>query len=62
MARIRKRTWTWNGAKRTKWLVDYQDQSGARRFKTFSTKKAAEQWAVTALREVQARHSHALER
>lgn len=53
MASIRKRTWTWNGARRTAWLVDYRDQSGQRRHKSFPTKKAAEQWSIRALHEVQ---------
>jgi integrase len=52
MASIRKRTWTACGVERTGWLVDYRDQSGKRRFRTFAQKKEAEAWRVTALHEV----------
>ena len=33
-------------------MVDYFDQAGKRRLKTFPTRKTAEQWSVTALHEV----------
>jgi integrase len=37
---VRKREWlTAKGEAKTAWLVDYRDQAGARRFKTFSTRK-----------------------
>jgi len=52
MASTRKRTWQVGGAERAAWVVDYRDQAGARRLKTFSTKKAAEAWRVAALHEV----------
>jgi integrase len=52
MASIRKRTWKSRGVQRSAWVVDYFDQAGARRLKTFRTKKEAESWAVTALHEV----------
>jgi integrase len=52
MASIRKRSWKSRGVERTSWVVDYADQSGARRLKTFATKKEADAWAVTALHEV----------
>jgi integrase len=53
VASIRKRTWTARGLERTAWLVDYFDQAGKRHAKTFTTKKEAEAWRVTALHEVQ---------
>jgi len=49
---VRKRTWANNGIKRTAWVVDYCDQAGRRRLKTFATKKEADSWAVAALHEV----------
>jgi integrase len=49
---IRKRSWTSGGVERTAWVVDYFDQAGKRRLKTFDTKKAADAWAVTARHEV----------
>jgi integrase len=52
MASIRKRTWTSRGIERSAWIVDYFDQGGNRRLKTFTTKKEADAWAVTALHEV----------
>jgi integrase len=52
MASIRKRTWKSRGIERTAWVVDYLDQSGKRRLKTFAAKKEADAWAVTALHEV----------
>jgi integrase len=52
MANIRKRKWTSRGVEHTAWIVDYHDQSGKRRLKTFATKKEADAWAVTALHEV----------
>lgn len=54
MASIRKRSWVSRGVKQTAWVVDYSDQSGKRRLKTFATKKEADAWAVTALHEVKA--------
>lgn len=51
---IRKRTWTSGGTERTAWVVDYQDQTGKRRLKTFKTKKAADSWATDALYQVKA--------
>jgi integrase len=51
LASIRKRKW---GPDKTleAWVVDYIDQSGKRRLKTFPSKKTAEEWSVTALHEV----------
>jgi integrase len=52
MASIRKREWMSRGQTRSAWVVDYTDQAGMRRLKTFETKKEADAWAVTALHEV----------
>jgi integrase len=52
MASIRKRVWKTNGVEKTAWVVDYTDQSGKRRLKTFGTKKEADAWAVQARHEV----------
>jgi integrase len=49
---IRKRLWKVRGQPRSAWIVDYYDQAGKRRLKTFETKKAAERWATEALHEV----------
>jgi integrase len=49
---IRKRTWKSNAAEQTAWVVDYVDQHGKRRLKTFKLKKDAEAWAVTARHEI----------
>jgi integrase len=52
VASIRKRTWTSRGIERAAWVVDYFDQAGKRRLKTFATKKEADSWSVSALHEV----------
>lgn len=52
MASIRKRTWKSAGEEKTAWIADYFDQGGKRHIKTFSTKKAADAWLVTARGEV----------
>lgn len=58
MASIRKRTWKIKdrhgniAGERSAWVVDYFDQGGSRRLKTFATKKEADAWSVTALNEV----------
>jgi integrase len=49
---IRKRIWKSRGVEQTAWVVDYVDQLGKRRLKTFGTKKEADAWAVTARHEV----------
>jgi integrase len=49
---IRKRTWKSRGVEQTAWVVDYVDQRGKRRLKTFATRKEADAWAVTARHEV----------
>jgi hypothetical protein len=54
MASIRKREWTTRtGERKEAWVVDYVDQHGKRRLKTFSTKKDAEAWKINALHEIQ---------
>jgi integrase len=52
MASIRKRKFGPN-KEREVWIVDYRDQHGKRRLKTFPNKKVAEAWKVNALHEVQ---------
>ena len=52
MASIRKRVWKSRGAQHSAWVVDYRDQAGKRRLKTFVTKKEADGWAVNARHEV----------
>lgn len=52
MASVRKREWTSKGIQHSAWVVDYFDQSGKRRLKTFRTKKEADAWEVQALHEV----------
>jgi integrase len=52
MSTIRKRTWQVGGESRSAWVVDYRDQAGTRRLKTFASKREAEAWAVEALHEV----------
>jgi integrase len=52
MATVRKRTWTYKGETHAAWVVNYNDQNGTRRLKTFATKKAADAWMVGAAHEV----------
>jgi hypothetical protein len=52
MASIRKRKFGPN-KDREAWVVDYVDQHGKRRLKTFGTKKEADAWKVNALHEIQ---------
>ena len=42
MATVRKRTWRSGDTEKTAWIVDYMDQDGIRRLKTFKTKKEAD--------------------
>src|SRR5215510_8885175 len=50
---VRKRKWkTSKGIECEAWIVDYADQQGQRRLKTFATKKEADAWRVDALHEV----------
>jgi len=41
---IRKRTWETTDGPKTAWVVDYKDQSGTRRLKTFTRQKDARAW------------------
>jgi len=53
MSSIRKRSWTApDGSEKTAWLVDYKDQAGKRRAKSFARKKDADAWATTAAYQV----------
>lgn len=53
MASVRKREWTnRDGTKTVKWLVDYKDQFGKRRFRNFNLKREADAWIVGAAWEV----------
>ncbi len=52
MASIRKRSWNSAGNTKTAWVLDYKDQSGTRRLKTFKTRKAADEFLVEARHEV----------
>jgi integrase len=54
MSTIRKRRWRTGDEERVAWVVDYVDQTGKRRLKTFETKRAAEAWSIEALHEVKA--------
>jgi len=50
---VRKRTWkTSDGVAKEAWVVDYVDQAGKRRLKTFDRKKDASAFAATASVEV----------
>jgi integrase len=53
MAKIRKRSWKSGGEVKTAWIVDYFDQNRERHIKTFRTRKAAEEWKIPALYQVQ---------
>ncbi|WP_022684604.1 tyrosine-type recombinase/integrase [Sphingobium bisphenolivorans] len=53
MTSIRKRSWNApDGSEKTAWLVDYRDQAGKRRAKSFARKKDAEAWLVGAAWQV----------
>ena len=50
---VRKRSWTTNkGADKEAWVVDYVDQGGKRRLKTFKRKKEADAFEATATVEI----------
>jgi integrase len=49
---VRTRTWTWKGVERQAFVVDYIDQSGKRRHRTFKTQKAAKDFAASSRIEV----------
>jgi integrase len=53
MAKVKKRKWvTKQGEHREAWMIDYSDQQGTRRLKTFERKKDADAFLVTARHEV----------
>ena len=52
MASIRKRKWTSGGEEQETWIVDYRDQHGKRRLKSFQRKKDADAFLVKARHEV----------
>jgi integrase len=49
---VRSRTWTWKGIERQAFVVDYVDQGGKRRHKTFRTQKAAKDFSASSRIEV----------
>jgi integrase len=50
---VRKRTWkTAAGDERHAWIVDYSDQAGKRRMKTFRLKKEADAFETTSRFEI----------
>ena len=50
---VRKRTWTTpKGEEKSAWVVDYVDQHGKRRLKTFARKKEADGFRAKAEHEV----------
>jgi integrase len=52
MASVRKRRWQKAGQEKEAWVVDYHDQYGKRRLKTFVRKKEADAFLVSAQHEV----------
>jgi integrase len=52
MATIRKRTWPSSDGEKSAWVVDYFDQHGKRRLKTFAKRKDADTFLVQARHEV----------
>ncbi len=52
---VRKRAWTTSkGVEKEAWVVDYTDQTGARRLKTFARKREADSFAATTNVEIRA--------
>lgn len=49
---VRKRTWSAKDVEKSAWVVDYVDNTGKRRLKTFARKKEADSFAATATVEV----------
>jgi integrase len=49
---VRKRTWSTKGVEKSAWVVDYFDQGGKRRLKSFKLKKEADAFALSAGHEV----------
>ncbi len=52
MASVRKRSWQSASHAKTAWVVDYKDQDGTRRLKTFKTKKEAVSYRDDAQHEI----------
>ena len=52
MASVRKRKWIHNGVESEAWVVNYTDNDGKRRLKTFDKKKAADEFRTTVEVEV----------
>lgn len=53
MASVRKRNWTHKGVEKEAWVVDYTDQDGKRRLKTFTKKKAADKYRLQVETEIE---------
>lgn len=53
MASVRKREWTHKGETKTAWVVNYTDQGGKRRLKTFYKKKEADAYRTTVEVEIE---------
>lgn len=53
MASVRKREWTHKGETKSAWVVEYTDQGGRRRMRTFEKKKDADAFRNQAAIEVQ---------
>jgi integrase len=60
MASIRKRSWASGGSPRSAWVVDYVDQAGVRRLKTFARRKDADD-ALTKIRHEVSQGTHTAE-
>jgi hypothetical protein len=54
MASVRKRTWVHGDEKRSKWVCEYRDRSGAKRRKTFPTRAEAVEYKIGIEGELQA--------
>lgn len=52
MASVRKRSWLSSGEKKSARTVDYRDNAGTRRSKTFARKKDADAWLIKASHQV----------
>jgi integrase len=58
MATVRKRRWVSGGKEKFAWIVDYTDQNGKRRIKTFKLKKDSDDWRASTQIEVkEGRHT-----
>lgn len=53
MASVRKREWTHKGEAKTAWVVNYTDQEGRRRLKTFDLKKDADRYRLRVETEIE---------